>query len=116
LNRNRRRLRRSRDRDSSQYSYGFPVGNGDCNCITWLERLGLPLLTGRMDEFIGLPGFVYNPSRRFGECKKRGITTMSSIPPSVAQDEQRLGGLAMKFRGTRSEAERADIARDYAET
>jgi hypothetical protein len=35
------------ERKSSQYSYGFPNGNGDCNCITWLGRLGLPLLTGR---------------------------------------------------------------------
>jgi hypothetical protein len=56
------------ERKSSQYSYGFPNGNGDCNCITWLERLGLPLLTGRIDEFIGLPGIVFYPRRRFGEC------------------------------------------------
>jgi len=51
------------ERKNSQYSYGFPNGNGDCNCTTWLERLGLPLLTGRMDEFIGLPGIVSYPSR-----------------------------------------------------
>jgi hypothetical protein len=56
------------ERKGSQYSYGFPNGDGDCNCITWLERLGLPLLTGRMNEFIGLPGIVASPSRRFGEC------------------------------------------------
>jgi hypothetical protein len=56
------------ERKSSQYSYGFPNGDGDCNCTTWLERLGLPLLTGRMDEFIGLPGIASYPSRRFGEC------------------------------------------------
>jgi hypothetical protein len=56
------------ERKNSQYSYGFPNGDGDCNCITWLERLGLPLLTGRMDEFINLPGIVSHPSRRFGEC------------------------------------------------
>jgi hypothetical protein len=56
------------ERKDSQYSYGFPDGDGDCNCITWLERLGLPLLTGRMDEFFGLPGLVTSPSRRFGEC------------------------------------------------
>jgi hypothetical protein len=56
------------ERKNSQYSYGFPNGNGDCNCITWLERLGLPLLTGRMDEFIGLPGLVSSSSRRFGQC------------------------------------------------
>jgi hypothetical protein len=52
----------------SQYLYGFPNGNGDCNCTTWLERMGLPLLTGRMDEFVALPGFSLYPSRRFGEC------------------------------------------------
>jgi hypothetical protein len=56
------------ERQSSQYAYGFPNGDGDCNCTTWLERLGLPLLTGRMGEFMGLPGIVFYPSRRFGEC------------------------------------------------
>jgi hypothetical protein len=50
------------------YSYGFPNGDGDCNCTTWLERLDLPLLTGRMDEFVGLRGISANPSRRFGWC------------------------------------------------
>ena len=43
-------------------------GDGDCNCITWIERLGLPLLTGRMDEFLALPGRASHPSRRFGRC------------------------------------------------
>lgn len=57
-----------REKRQSQYSYGFPDGDGDCNCITWIERLGLPLLTGRMDEFIGLPGRASHPSRRFGRC------------------------------------------------
>ncbi len=57
-----------RERQTSQYSYGFPDGDGDCNCITWIERLGLPLLTGRMDELVGLPGRVSHPSRRFGRC------------------------------------------------
>jgi hypothetical protein len=56
------------ERKNSQYAYGFPNGDGDCNCTTWLERLGLPLLTGRMDEFIGLPGIALYPSRRFGKC------------------------------------------------
>lgn len=56
------------ERKNSQYSYGFPNGDGDGNCITWLERSGLPLLTGRMDEFIGLPGIVSSPNRRFGAC------------------------------------------------
>src|SRR5262245_38523101 len=56
------------ERKTSQYTYGFPDGDGDCNCITWLERLGLPLLTGRMAEFYSLPGISSCPSRRFGEC------------------------------------------------
>src|SRR5207245_10369889 len=56
------------ERRTSQYSYGFPDGDGDCNCITWLERLGLPLLTGRMSEFLGLPAITSNRSRRFGRC------------------------------------------------
>jgi len=41
---------------------------------------------------------------------------MNSIPPNVAQDEERLGGLAMKFRGTRREAERRAIAEEYSQT
>jgi hypothetical protein len=56
------------ERRTSQYTYGYPNGDGDCNCTTWLERLGLPLLTGRMDEFSSLRGISIYPSRRFGEC------------------------------------------------
>ncbi|HQU44306.1 MAG TPA: hypothetical protein PK867_15915 [Pirellulales bacterium] len=56
------------ERSKSDYSYGFPNGDGDCNCITWLERLGLPLLTGRMDEFASLPGIRSSAHRRFGFC------------------------------------------------
>lgn len=56
------------ERSKSDYSYGFPNGDGDCNCITWLERLGVPLLTGRMDEFIVLRGIRSSPRRRFGFC------------------------------------------------
>jgi hypothetical protein len=56
------------ERKKSQYTYGFPNGDGDCNCTTWLERLGLPLLTGRMNEFVNLSGISSNPSRRFGWC------------------------------------------------
>jgi hypothetical protein len=41
---------------------------------------------------------------------------MNSIPPSVAQDAERLGVLAMKFRSTRRDAERRDIAKDYSQT
>jgi hypothetical protein len=39
---------------------------------------------------------------------------MNAIPLTVAQDEERLGGLAMKFRGTRCDAERRVIADDYS--
>lgn len=56
------------ERQSSKYSYGFPDGDGDCNCATWLERLGLPLLTGTMDELVVLRGINLYPSRRFGKC------------------------------------------------
>jgi len=56
------------ERKNSQYLYGFPNGDGDCNCTTWLERLGLPLLTGRMDEFTGLAGIATYSTRRFGPC------------------------------------------------
>jgi hypothetical protein len=66
----RRRLTGERKR--SRYSYGFPNGDGDCNCTTWLERLGLPLLTGSLDEFTSLPGWVYLSSRRFGVCVEAG--------------------------------------------
>jgi hypothetical protein len=41
---------------------------------------------------------------------------MNPIPPNVSQDEERLGELAMKFRGTRRHAERQGIATDYAQT
>jgi hypothetical protein len=57
-----------RELNRSQYTYGFPNGSGDCNCTTWLERIGLPLLTGRMDEFTSLGGIVSHPSRKFGDC------------------------------------------------
>jgi len=56
------------ERVSSQFNYGFPDGNGDCNCITWLERIGLPLLTGLTREFASLLAISANPRRRFGEC------------------------------------------------
>jgi len=52
----------------SIYSYGFPDGDGDCNCTTWIERLGLPLLTGRMDEFTAVTSIAGQVRRRFGLC------------------------------------------------
>ena len=45
-----------------------------------------------------------------------GIMSMNFLPPSVSQDADRLGGLALKFRGTRRAAERRDIAEEYAKT
>ena len=41
---------------------------------------------------------------------------MNSIPPIKSQDEEHLGGLAMKFRGTRRDEERREIVKDYSET
>ncbi len=55
-------------KQASQSKYSFPDGMGDCNCVTWLERLGLPLLSGSMDAFIDLLKYTLYPSRRFGEC------------------------------------------------
>jgi len=52
----------------SKYAYGFADGDGDCNCTTWMERLGLPLLTGRMDEFTAVTGVAAQVRRRFGLC------------------------------------------------
>ena len=39
----RRKL--SAERRQGRLTYGFPDGDGDCNCTTWMERMGLPLLT-----------------------------------------------------------------------
>jgi hypothetical protein len=56
------------ERVAGKYSYGFPNGDGDCNCTTWLERLGLPLLTCHMEEFVSMRGFAVHAVRRFGAC------------------------------------------------
>jgi len=64
----KRRLTDESRRRHSKYSYGFPDGDGDCNCTTWIERLGLPLLTGRMDEFTTVTGVAAQARRRFGLC------------------------------------------------
>jgi hypothetical protein len=56
------------ERSTSKYTYGYPNGDGDCNCMTWLERLGLPLLSGHMNELTGLRGTSLYSSRRFGHC------------------------------------------------
>lgn len=60
--------RLSQEYHKSQFWYGFPDGNGECNCTTWLERIGLPLLTGRMNEFVAVRGVAAGISRRFGDC------------------------------------------------
>lgn len=62
----RRRLAREMGNNGSQFTYGFPDGDGDCNCTTWIERIGLPLLTGRMDEFTVVTGVAGQVRRRFG--------------------------------------------------
>jgi hypothetical protein len=61
------RLNAERD-DGSQFTYGFPDGDGDCNCTTWIERLGLPLLTGLISEFTVVTGVLAQLPRRFGVC------------------------------------------------
>lgn len=40
---------------------------------------------------------------------------MAGIPPGVAHDIDKLGLLAMSFRGTRDDAVRQKIAREYAQ-
>jgi hypothetical protein len=41
---------------------------------------------------------------------------MNSFPPNLIQDEHHLGELAMKFRATRRDSKRRDIAKDYSQT
>ena len=41
---------------------------------------------------------------------------MSFVPSSLWRAEERLGELAMKFRGTRRDADRRAIAADYSQT
>jgi hypothetical protein len=62
------KLLRSLRRSSEVRPYVFPDGDGDCNCTTWIERLGVPLLTGRMDEFAAVAGVALQVRRRFGVC------------------------------------------------
>lgn len=54
----------------SRFTYGFPNGEGDCNCVTWMERIGVPLLTGLMTEFAGLLTTTFLPTRQFGACRR----------------------------------------------
>ena len=54
---------------SSRFTYGFPYGLGDCNCITWMERIGLPLVSGQMKELMGAFAAAGSLSRRFGNCR-----------------------------------------------
>ena len=55
---------------SSNYTYGYP--DGDCNCATWIERLGVPLFSGQMDELMMTLDFSMTQhslqKRRFGLC------------------------------------------------
>lgn len=41
---------------------------------------------------------------------------MTTHPPSVSNDEEYLGVLAMRFRGTRDCSKRQDIAQEYKKT
>lgn len=41
---------------------------------------------------------------------------MNSIPPGTIHDAETLGVLAMRFRGTRCDVERREIAKDYSQT
>lgn len=41
---------------------------------------------------------------------------MKSLPPTSADDEQHLGRLAIKFRRTRRDPERREIAQEYSRT
>jgi hypothetical protein len=41
---------------------------------------------------------------------------MYPFPTIQLSDDERLGGLAMQFRGTRSDSERRDIAQEYTRT
>ncbi|MBI3759606.1 MAG: hypothetical protein HY269_07620 [Deltaproteobacteria bacterium] len=52
----------------SRFRYDFPNTNGDCNCATWIERLGLPLVTGRMSELVLVADIAAKKSRQFGAC------------------------------------------------
>ncbi len=61
-----KKLQDEKKKRESQFTYGFPDGDGDCNCTTWIERLGLPLLTGRMNEFTTVQFVVAQARRRFG--------------------------------------------------
>jgi hypothetical protein len=66
-----RKFQRTLDEEqkASQYYYSFPNKDGDCNCITWLERIGLPLLTGMMHELVTTWGVTNQRRRRFGLCR-----------------------------------------------
>lgn len=104
------------ERKQSRYRYGFPDGDGDCNCTTWLERLTLPLLSGSMEEFTALSGFVYFPKRRFGRCQygERRVVTVRRTRQKRIPPEAMLSILAMRFRSTRDEVAREAITTEYA--
>jgi hypothetical protein len=44
-----------------------------------------------------------------------GLCLMTPIPPDIAQDEDLLGRLAMRYRRTRDRANRVQIAKEYAD-
>lgn len=56
------------EQSRSRYTYSFPNGEGDCNCLTWIERIGIPLFSGQMLEFMDSLKSVGYRDRRFGDC------------------------------------------------
>lgn len=59
-----------RESEASDVTYGFPEGKGDCNCATWLARLGIPLPepTGVMQEFMAAVR-IMGDRKQIGECE-----------------------------------------------
>ena len=64
------------ERQQSQFTYGFPDSDGDCNCTTWLERLGLPLLTGSKMVLVDR----FQPLRVLGLIQEHKISVFLAIP------------------------------------
>ena len=66
--------------------------------------------------WIGLSahGIRQKSGHRGKHLRFESVSACFSFLPHLSQDEDRLGVLAMKFRGTRQDAERVAIAADYA--
>src|SRR5260370_20853607 len=77
-----------------------------------MERLGLALLTGRMNEFTAVTGVATQARRRFGLCNCREREMRRPRQKKIPLETQ-LGLLAMRFRSTRAESERDAVAAAY---